>query len=213
MQINIDLDCTLNNLVNVWCETLNNIYGTNVLYEDITKYDIQEFFPSLNKEQVYNPLYLESFWSKTKPIEGSQEFLKKLYDDKHDIDIVTSTHYSNAKVKIKWIMEYFPFIHWKKINIVHDKKKFAGDYLIDDYIDNLIGFKGKRILYTQPWNKKYSSSELDMLNITRVNNWEEIYKIIPKPHPCGKNKKTFDFECLNCPFGYDDDGGIYCSHK
>lgn len=199
--------------MSVWCDTLNSIYGTNILCEDITDYRIQKFYPMLNEEQVYEPLYTDSFWNKTTPLSGSQECLKKLYDDKHDINIVTSTHYTNAKVKIEWIKRYFPFIHWKKVNIVHEKNRFIGDLLIDDHIDNLIGFEGHKFLYTQPWNKKYSYRDLGFLNITRVNNWQEVYASIPKPFPCGKNKTKFDFECLNCDLVEDDDEGIYCNGR
>lgn len=198
MIINVDLDCTLNNLVDVWCATLNKIYGTNVLSDDITDYKIQKFFPTLSEEQIYKPLYSENFWIGMSPLYHSQKCLKKLYEDKHDINIVTATHYTNAKVKVEWIQKHFPFIHWKKINIIHDKSRFSGDLLIDDCFDNLIGFTGEKLLYTQPWNNKYTVSDIQSLGITRVNSWDEIYELIPKPYPCGKNKKAFDFECLNC---------------
>lgn len=210
--IYVDLDCVLNNLVDVWLDELNELYHIRVKYDDITDYDITKFFPTLKEEEIFMPLYSDKFWLKTVPTQHSRKILKRIFEDKNnEIIIASSTHYFNAKIKSLWLKEYFPYIHWKNIYFIHDKSKLIGDILIDDWIDNLINFKGKRILYTQPWNIKYDNLVLQNLGIVRVDNWLEIDKLLNDRKKCNKSK--FDFGCLECQYGYDDDGGIYCERE
>ena len=48
-----------------------------------------------------------------------------------------------------------------------DKSLILADYLIDDNWDNLAFFRGRGILYTQPWNK-------DNKYPFRINSWNEF---------------------------------------
>jgi 5'(3')-deoxyribonucleotidase len=51
-----------------------------------------------------------------------------------------------------------------------NKSLIHADYLIDDSINNIKKFKGKGLLFTNPYNK-------DDTEFTRVNNWGEVAKI------------------------------------
>ena len=53
----IDIDDTIENLCEEWCNYLNRKYGTMVTYKDVTKWDMRKSFPNLTKEQVFEPLH------------------------------------------------------------------------------------------------------------------------------------------------------------
>ena len=119
---------------------LNKMHDLNVDAEDIRDWEIAKFFPSLTKEEVMEPLTIESFWKTVDVDVKSLLYLRKLYDEGHDIYIVTATDYRNIKAKIDYILKpYFPFINLDHIIISHDKTMIKGDVLVDDYINNLLG--------------------------------------------------------------------------
>ena len=43
-RIFIDIDCTVNNYAELWCDKLNEKFKKNVKYEDITRYNIDSVF-------------------------------------------------------------------------------------------------------------------------------------------------------------------------
>ena len=202
------MDGTISTLVDTWIDELNQTHNTHVLITDIKDYEIEKAFPLLTKEQIYKPLCSDDFWRKVKPIPNSQKYLKKIIDDGNKGKIVTATHYASYKVKVEWILEYFPFIHWKDIIVAHDKSMIKGDYLIDDCYDNLIGGDWKKICFNQPWNEKYDDKKHDVI---RVHDWKEIYELSKSIHTsCVYNKLNVDsgcFKCINCN---DDHGHPIC---
>lgn len=204
----IDLDSTLNNLVWVWIQELNKKYGTNVQYDDIKEYDLSKAFPSLTIDELYSPLQENNFWTLLSPIDGSQKYLKKLIDEGHQIKIVTATHYKNLEIKMNWLLTQFPFLKWKDVWVVHDKQSLRADYLIDDCYGNLIGGSYKKICLDQPWNRNFQDANFGVI---RAYSFKQIYHIITQAPSCGKTK--WDFGCLECSHGFDDDGTIYCGIK
>lgn len=54
----VDMDDTIENLLPAWAEWLNKKHGTSVNADDITGWDIQKFFPTLTKDEVYAPLFI-----------------------------------------------------------------------------------------------------------------------------------------------------------
>ena len=172
----VDMDDTIENLCEEWCNLLNRKYGTSVTYLDVTEWDMSKFFPTLTKEQVFEPLHNEEIWDLLKPKEGAVEYLKKLIDDGFKVYLCTSTDYRNVKVKFeKVVQKYFPYISWKQVIIASDKQMINGDFMVDDGIHNLEGGRYRKILMTAPHNKNYNAEENGMF---RANNWEQIYSYI-----------------------------------
>ena len=171
MKILIDLDCVCNNLVEEWILYLNNKYNLNVKYEDITNYDITLAFPTLTKEQIIEPLISQCLVDKYKPIKDSQKYLKRLYEDGHEIRFVTASHYECMKNKCEWMLKYYPFIKYTDIWMIHDKQWIDADVLLDDCIDNLVNGKYLGVCYSQPWNQTYNKK-------LTINNWKEFYNLI-----------------------------------
>lgn len=177
-KILVDIDDTIENLGIAWCKWLNDLYGLNVKWKDITNWDVKLFFPTLTKEQVFAPLHNEKFWYTVEPKEDAIKYLKKLYDEGYDIYLCTSTDYRAVQMKFETIVcEYFPFIDWQHVIVAHNKQMIKADFLIDDAPHNLIGGKYKKILYTAPHNRAFKTIGT---GIKRVNNWEEAYNAVKR---------------------------------
>lgn len=176
MTILIDLDDTIESLGTAWCHRLNEQYGTNVSYEDITEWDVAKFFPDLTRNKVYKPLHDEDFWDTVKLKEGAAEFIEKLFNEGHEIYIVTSSYYDSIKPKFeKIIRKNMPFLSWSNIIVCKNKYMISGDVLIDDGVHNLLRGNYKKILFTAPHNKSYDAGANGM---DRVYSWNEAYELI-----------------------------------
>lgn len=172
----VDIDDTIENLCQVWCELLNERYGTNVRYTDISTWDISRFFPTLTKEQVFEPLHGEEIWYRLRPLEGAVEYLRKLIDDGFQIYLCTTTDYRNIRQKFEAvIMRFFPFIRWNQVIVASNKQMIRADFLIDDGIHNLEGGEYHKILMTAPHNLSYDAEANGM---HRVYSWEETYRLV-----------------------------------
>lgn len=176
LTILIDMDDTIENLLECWVNELNRVYGTNVKYDEVFAWDMSEVFPTLTKTEIYAPLHNSNFWSKIQPLPGSVEYVKRLIDDGHNVYIVTTSHYTDIKNKIENVLtKHFPFISWKNVIITSRKQLINGDILIDDGVHNLEGGEYIKFLMDAPHNRSYDAEKNGML---RVYDWKEIYKII-----------------------------------
>lgn len=172
----VDMDDTIENLLDAWVAYLNNSHGTNVNSNDIAQWDISKSFPSLSKQQVYEPIFNNEFWKDVKPIEGACEALQRLMKDGHKVLIVTSSAYETLPAKMTDVLfKYFPFIEWKDVIITSHKQLIKGDVLIDDGVHNLEGGDYLRLLMNAPHNRTYDAKANGM---HRVYNWAEAYDII-----------------------------------
>lgn len=174
----VDIDDTIEDLCGAWCRWLNERYGTFVKHEDITDWDVSKFFPSLTKEQVYEPLHDDDFWYTIEPLPGAIKYLEMMLNDGFNVYLCTSTDYRNVKPKYEAIIQrYFPFIDWRKIIVAHNKQMIKADFLIDDGTHNLEGGDYHKILMSAPHNKSYNAELNDMI---RVNSWEEVYNTVKR---------------------------------
>lgn len=174
--ITIDVDDTIEDLLGAWVNYLNRKHNLSVKKKDITDWDMAKFFPSLTKEQIFQPLKYETFWDFVKPKKDASKYIKKLIDDGYNVYLCTSTDYQNIKTKFeKIIKKYFPYINWNQVIICQKKQMIMTDILIDDGVHNLENGHYIKILMSAPHNEKYDAEKNHMY---RVNNWEEIYNLI-----------------------------------
>ena len=80
--------------------------------------------------------------------------------------------------KYDWLIKTFPFLDQNKIILTNSKNIFKADIQIDDRLSNLEGEIKQKLLFTSYHNKNISDKELNDLNITRVNSWKDIEKIL-----------------------------------
>lgn len=169
-----DADDVIENLLDCWVSAINQKYGTNVNPLDITKWDVSLFFPTLSKEQVFAPIAEKDIWSNLERIDGCYDVLKEI-NEKHNLYIVTATHYNTCDKKIERILKLYPFLNWKQFIITSHKQLIHGNYLIDDGTHNLIGGDYQGILFSRPHNMTYDAQAAGVI---RVSEWNEIRSII-----------------------------------
>ena len=173
----VDIDDTINNLLEVWVRWLNDMYGTNVNHEEIKEWDMRKTFVTLTKEQIYAPLHNILFWREVQPKPGAVECLKDFMDKGMEVYLCTATHHATLDDKFtEFIHRCFPFIGWKHIIVAYDKSMILGDVMIDDKVDNIINsLCMTNILFSAPYNQDFDT-EKNM--IYRVDNWDDVAKII-----------------------------------
>ena len=86
----------------------------------------------------------------------------------------SSTHLKN---KYDYLYKNLPFINPNNYIFMTNKNLVKADIRIDDKIENLKNGKTK-LLFTAWHNSDYSDEFLKSKNIIRVNNWQEIKKIL-----------------------------------
>lgn len=174
MTILVDCDDVIFNLLPNWVNYLNKKYDLFVDPTEIKNWDLSLAFPTLSNEQICEPLSLESFWDNVKPIPGAIESLEYLHSKGHTIYIVTATHYGTIYNKMtKMILKYMPeWFDYKNLIIAYNKGMIIGDVLIDDYVNNLSSFRGKRILLNKSYNNNVST------DIIVVNDWDSIVDVL-----------------------------------
>lgn len=172
----IDMDDTIEDLLGSWVEALNRKHGTSVHADDITDWDLTRFFPTLDRYEVFAPVFEDEFWGTVKPKKDAARYIKKLKDDGHTIYICTNSNYKTLKAKMdKVLFRYFDFLSWNDVIITNRKQLINADFLIDDAVHNLIGGKYKGILMDAPHNRDFNENEQQII---RVKSWEEIYELI-----------------------------------
>lgn len=172
----VDMDDTIENLLPAWAKWLNGKHGTSVKSDDITDWDVQKFFPSLTRDEVYAPLYEDEFWGTVQPKKDAVHYLSRLKDLGFKLYICTNSNYQTIRRKLEYIIDrYFPFISWENIITICNKQLINADILVDDGVHNLIGAPYKKILMTASHNKDFDTSDND---IVRVNNWFEAFTAI-----------------------------------
>jgi len=176
LTILVDMDDTIEQLLQTWVRKLNEKYDRNVDYEDILSWDIDDAYPGLTKEQVFSVPFEPGFWKTVEPIPGAAEALQRLIANGHEVFIVTASYPESVPEKMNDLLfRYFPFLSWRNVIITAHKQMIRGDVLIDDGIHNLEGGDYTKILMTAPHNKSYDAEANGMI---RVHNWAEIENVI-----------------------------------
>jgi len=178
LKIGSDIDNVLNNLTEVVLDIYNKDSGDNLKIEDIKTYKIDPYM----KQEYMCKLkdYFHQACSIVTPINDSQKYLEKIYNDGHEICIVTSSYFCDMTIKYDWIKKHYPFIKKDKVWVVHDKPMLKLDYLFDDRLANLIDGEYKKVLFSYPWNENMNKNTENKLGITRVHGWEEFYNVVSK---------------------------------
>jgi len=173
----VDMDDTITWLLPHWVRWLNEKYNLSVDWHDITQWDMAAPFPTLTKEQIYEPLTTEEIWDNVKPRGQAQKVLKELHDRGYEIYVCTSTDYRNIKPKYeKVIQKYFPFIDWKHIIVTSNKQLIHADFIVDDGIHNLInGNQTVKMLINMPHNQNFIAGDYGLI---RVNDWSMVQAVV-----------------------------------
>ena len=176
MTILVDMDDTIEYLLQAWVRGVNARFRRDASADDVHSWDVSEAFPGLTREQVYSIPDEPGFWGTVDPVPGAAEALQRLMDSGHKIFIVTATTYESVPEKMHDLLfRYFPFLQWDQVIITGNKQMIRGDVLIDDGVHNLEGGDYFKILMTAPHNRNYDAEANGMI---RVHTWAEIEQVI-----------------------------------
>lgn len=164
MIIAIDLDSTLNNLIQMWLQWYNRDSGERISSYHIKSWQVHKYVPCGTNIYSYlnNPALYEACIPQPYSIEVTKELSRR-----HELVIVSAISKNTYDVKKEWCNKHFP--HIKHFVGTHSKQ-FIGDVLIDDGIHNLETYKGLTICYNQPYNQDWGG--------VRVYNWQEVLELI-----------------------------------
>ncbi len=131
-------------------------------------------FPEAHQPIIWDRLRSPGFFRHLPVMEDSVEVLRRL-NEQYEVFIVSAAmEFPNSlKDKYDWLMEHFPFFTWKQLALTGSKDLVYGDFMIDDHVRHLKGFKGKPYLYTSIHN-------LTETGYDRINNWKEAAGIFLK---------------------------------
>ena len=172
-------------MLETWIDLLNQRHGTNVKIEDVTEWELTKVFPTLAKKDLFAPLSEPNYWSAVTFKPDAVDVIKKLFDEGHEIYIVTSSHYRTLAPKIdNCLLAYLPFLKKENIIITYNKSLIGCDILLDDAEHNLINFKGIKVLFDASYNKNSTVHDF------RVDSWEEFYELVNELKNVGLGEKT-----------------------
>lgn len=176
LTILVDMDDTIEHLLEAWVACLNERHGTQVKHGDITEWNLCNVFPTLTEEQIYAPLVEEDFWKTVRPMEDADKVLKWAIDQGHKVYIVTASDYRTISAKMEQVLfKHFPFIKWENVIVTSNKQMIRGDILIDDAPHNLEGGDYVKILMSAGHNRHYNAEANDMF---RVYTWRAVQMCI-----------------------------------
>ena len=161
----LDVDDVVLDLLPSWLRCYNRDYDDNLIKDKITEWDISKFVKPIAKKAIYYYVDKEEIYKTAMPVENALKGMNLIKEYGYRIIYVTANNPYNSK--FDWLFKNKFLDDYKDFVSAYDKSLILADYLIDDKYDNVINFKGKGILFDQPWNK-------DSAYHNRVKNWDDI---------------------------------------
>ena len=174
----VDIDDTLCNLQETVIRIFNKRYNTNYTLEGFHDFNIMNVLP-VEEATKFKSIYGEhGVYDLVKPFVCSQDGLRKLMNDGHQIYLASNIIPETHSEKVAFVQRYYPFIDPSRIIAIKDKWLLRADIMIEDNLDNLLAKPYyHRILMNRPWNQNVSDY---VYGIYRCNNWNEIVDTVNK---------------------------------
>ena len=191
MKIYLDVDNVVLNSIKASVSILNDIYGTNVDYHDVHKWDYKDVFPNLSQEAILESFGSPEFFNRVEINWWCREFILNRLVLGDDITFFTKGTHESIQRKAEYLETQMPFFadKCKFIGIpIEDSKgkiDLTGCCLIDDNQFNLIESNADiKILFMQngqhgDWNDGWEGlycqdfGELDSLFTKYINNIDD----------------------------------------
>ena len=179
IKIGVDLDDTINSLVDTWLDKYNIDYSDSLSINDIKTWNIgdytkagKDFYKYLGDGETFKNLSIK---------EGAAEIIEELCQQ-HEVYIVTANASYNIGVcddKVNFIKKFMPFFPIKNIIFINNKSLLDLDVLIDDGLHNFEKFKGIKVVFDRPWNKTnplppfYRMYNWNNIIVDKINIWDK----------------------------------------
>lgn len=175
----IDIDGTITEAYD-WIPRVNNYFGTSITAEDAIYYEIHKVLDvdPIAYKMFYN-LYGELLHHEPRPRKNAKNVLTNLYSN-HNIHFVTAREDRMKSTTYMWLLHHEIPIDSLTLLGSHHKvdtaKVLECDIFLEDRYENAIELStaGFKVLLV---DCNYNKGPLPA-NVTRVNNWLEIEKII-----------------------------------
>jgi 5'-nucleotidase len=182
MRIFLDMDGVLVDLMHGWLPYLNEISGKNLTEKDVDMWGLEKVY-DMPFSKIRKPLHREGFWEELPPYDGAVEFVEALDNAGHEVYIATAPFPSDVCMwgKKMWVENHLHFLAPSRLILAHDKFLLRGDMLVDDKPENLLQFRGGRILFNQPWNINLPTGLMESW-FTRVSGYSDILALTGIPY-------------------------------
>ncbi len=173
-RIIIDMDEVIADPMGEMIEWYRKEYKGEVDWDKMLEGSWVKGFPGEHQALVMERLRAPGFFRHLPVMEDSVEVLREL-NRQYEVFIVSAAmEFPNSlKDKLDWLLEHFPFFTWRQLALTGSKDLVHGEYMIDDHVKNLKGFKGKPYIFTAAHN-------LEITGYDRINNWKEAAGIFLK---------------------------------
>ncbi|HXB92543.1 MAG TPA: hypothetical protein VNU72_09650 [Puia sp.] len=173
-RIIIDMDEVIADPMGEMIEWYRKEYKGGVDWDKMLAGSWVKGFPDEHQTLVMERLKAPGFFRHLPVMEDSVEVLREL-NRQYEVFIVSAAmEFPNSlKDKLDWLLEHFPFLSWRQLALTGSKDLVHGEFMIDDHVKNLKGFKGKPYLFTAAHN-------LEITGYDRINNWKEAAGIFLK---------------------------------
>lgn len=189
-RIYVDLDDVISRTTDTYSAIVEQEFGRQVRFEDLTCFDLKVSFNLTDREyrcffdRIHQPDLLMNF----EPVPGAKELMACWIDAGHRVDIVTGRPPSARDASQAWLdrqkIAYTEFIMVDKYNRTHgdhpgviSKAQLATchyDLAVEDSLQTALFLADRMgvqvLLFNRPWN---AGSALHP-NIIRVDSWRQI---------------------------------------
>ena len=160
MKIYLDVDNVVLNSIKASVSILNDIYGNNVDYHDVHKWDYKDVFPNLSQEAILESFGSPEFFERVEINYWCKQFILNRLSYGDDIVFFTKGTPESIQRKAEYLEAQMPFFSDKckfigiPINDSKGKIDLSGCCLIDDNQLNLIESNADiKILFMQDSQK------------------------------------------------------------
>ncbi|MCA1784640.1 MAG: bifunctional metallophosphatase/5'-nucleotidase [Desulfotignum sp.] len=189
-RIYVDLDDVISRTTDTYSAVIEQEFGRQVRFEDLTCFDLKVSFKLTDSEyhhffdRIHQPDILMNF----DPVFGAKEMLARWIDAGHRVDIVTGRPPSAREVSLAWLdrqrIAFTDFVMVDKYNrsgddqsgVISRTQLMACQYdlAVEDSLDTARflaeHMKAQVLLYDRPWN----ALPAEHPGIIRVASWQEI---------------------------------------
>ncbi len=179
----IDMDDTIT--IDGYINVVNKFLKTNLTYDDIPSYWVDEIVPEKQLDKYLNYFYNKiNIYDYTKVNGNALQVIEELtkYYEVVICSAYTDYRYIEDCVNIithkhKWLLKNLPSINPDNFIFTSNKHCINAEIKIDDKVNNLENAEVK-LLITAYHNKNITNEELKKKGIIRVNTWDDIAEIL-----------------------------------
>lgn len=173
MVIGIDLDSTLNNLLEVWVTRYNQLWNDSLQTNDIDCWDLSQCVKPECGKKIYDILLEDGLFKNLGLRKHADVFVESLLRDSHDVYIITAYQPEVVNDKIDWVKKHLPFFPINNLMFVNNKQIVKLDVLIDDGIHNFSKDNhDKWIVVRLDHNKNWIKDNTEKIDFI-LDDWED----------------------------------------